>query len=151
MTTDFTLPEIYRSLVLFTDFVVELSKHMNEHVKVTIGRDFSYTFYDVTDYCFTIDLPDGIEDPRQKGVSKKLLVDPIVAMGLFMDSNGLPVSMSISFGNTSHSVTPLPRMKDVKESYGLGILVVAAGKKLSSSIIHKICKKNKLYYRNYIQ
>jgi len=54
-------------------------------------------------------------------------------MGLFMDSNGLPVNMSIFPGNTSDSITLQPTMKDVKESYGLGRLIVVADKGLNSS------------------
>ena len=95
MRTDFTLQDIYRSLDHFADFAVELQRHLNERVKETIGRDLSHAFYDVTNYFFHIDFPDGKDDLRQKGVSKEHRVDPIVAMGLFMDSNGLPVSMSI--------------------------------------------------------
>jgi len=87
----------------------------------------------VTNYFFEIDFPDGDDDLRKKGVSKEHRVDPIVAMGLFMDSNGLPVSMSIFPGNTSDSLTLQPTMKDVKESYGLGRLIVVADKGLNSS------------------
>lgn len=133
MRTDFTLPDVYRSLDYFEDFEVELQQHLNERVKETIGRDLSYAFYDVTNYFFEIDFPDGEDDLRKKGVSKEHRTDPIVAMGLFMDSNGLPVSMSIFPGNTSDSLTLQPTMKDVKESYGLGRLVVVADKGLNSS------------------
>jgi transposase len=133
MRTDFTLPDVYRSLDHFADFEVELQRHLNEQVKETIGRDLSYAFYDVTNYFFEIDFPDGEDDLRKKGVSKEHRTDPIAAMGLFMDSNGLPVSMSIFPGNTSDSLTLQPTMKDVKESYGLGRLVVVADKGLNSS------------------
>lgn len=133
MCTDFTLPDVYRSLDHFADFEVELQRHLNERVKETIGRDLSFAFYDVTNYFFEIDFPDGEDDLRKRGVSKEHRVDPIVAMGLFMDSNGLPVSMSIFPGNTSDSLTLQPTMKDVKESYGLGRLVVVADKGLNSS------------------
>lgn len=133
MHTDFTLPDVYRSLDHFADFEVELQRHLNERVKETIGRDLSYAFYDVTNYYFEIDFPDGEDDLRKRGVSKEHRTDPIVAMGLFMDSNGLPVSMSIFPGNTSDSLTLQPTMKDVKESYGLGRLVVVADKGLNSS------------------
>ena len=57
----------------------------------------------------------------------------ITAMGLFMDENGLPISMSIFPGNTSESLTLQPTMQDVKESYGLGRLVVVADKGLNSA------------------
>ncbi|HWQ73640.1 MAG TPA: IS1634 family transposase [Desulfitobacteriaceae bacterium] len=133
MCTDFTLPDVYRSLDYFDDFAVELQRHLNERVKKTIGRDLSYAFYDVTNYFFEIDVPDGEDDLRKKGVSKEHRTDPIVAMGLFMDSNGLPVNMSIFPGNTSDSLTLQPTMKDVKESYGLGRLIVVADKGLNSS------------------
>lgn len=133
MSTDFTLPDIYRSLDNFADFEVELQRHLNERVKETIGRDLSYAFYDVTNYFFEIDFPDGKDDLRQKGVSKEHRVDPIAAMGLFIDSNGLPVSMSIFPGNTSDTLTLQPTMKDIKESYGLGRLIVVADKGLNSS------------------
>ncbi len=133
MQTDFTLPDLYRSLDHFAGFEVELQRHLNERVKETIGRDLSYAFYDVTNYFFEIDFPDGEDDLRKKGVSKEHRTTPITAMGLFMDSNGLPVSMSIFPGNTSDSLTLQPTMKDVKESYGLGRLVVVADKGLNSS------------------
>ncbi len=133
MRTDFTLPDVYRSLEHFADFEVELQRHLNERIKETMGRDLSYAFYDVTNYFFEIDFPDGEDDLRKKGVSKEHRTDPIAAMGLFMDSNGLPVSMSIFPGNTSDSLTLQPTMKDVKESYGLGRLIVVADKGLNSS------------------
>ena len=106
---------------------------MNEEVKKTIGRDLSHAFYDVTNYFFEIDFPDGEDDLRKRGVSKEHRVDPITAMGLFIDGNGLPVSMSIFPGNTSDSLTLQPTMKDVKESYDLGRIVVVADKGLNSS------------------
>ena len=132
MRTDFTLPDIYRSLDLFAGFEVELQRHLNERVKETIGRDLSHAFYDVTNYFFEIDFPNDEEDLRKRGVSKEHRIDPITAMGLFMDSNGLPISMSIFPGNTSESLTLQPTMNEVKESYSLGRLVVVADKGINS-------------------
>lgn len=133
MRTDFTLPDVYRALDHFAKFEVQLQQHLNEHVKEKIGRDLSYAFYDVTNYFFEIDFPNGESDLRKKGVSKEHRTDPIVAMGLFMDSNGLPVSMSVFPCNTSDSLTLQPTMKDIKESYGLGRLIVVADKGMNSS------------------
>ncbi|MGB4018316.1 MAG: IS1634 family transposase, partial [Syntrophomonadaceae bacterium] len=133
MRTDFILSDIYRSLDYFKDFEVELQRHLNERVKETIGRDLSYAFYDVTNYFFEIDFPSGEDDLRKRGVSKEHRTDPIAAMGLFIDANGLPVNMSIFPGNTSDSLTLQPTMKDVKQSYGLGRLIVVADKGLNSS------------------
>jgi transposase len=133
MKAEFALPDVYRALDQFAGFELELQRHLNEKVKEKIGRDLSHAFYDVTNYYFEIDFPDGEEDLRKRGVSKEHRVDPITAMGLFTDSNGLPVSMSIFPGNTSESTTLQPTMKEVKDSYGLGRLVVVADKGLNSS------------------
>jgi transposase len=133
MKTDFELPDVYRALDQIARFEVELQRRLNEVIKEKIGRDLSHAFYDVTNYYFEIDFPDGDNDLRKRGVSKEHRVDPIAAMGLFMDSNGLPVNMSIFPGNTSESLTLQPTMKDIKESYGLGRLVVVADKGLNTS------------------
>lgn len=133
MITDFTLPDIYRSLDLFAGFEVELQRYLNERIKETIGRDLSHAFYDVTNYYFEIDFPDGEEDLRKRGVSKEHRVDPITAMGLFIDSNGLPISMSIFPGNTSESLTLQPTMNEIKKAYGLGRLVVVADKGINTA------------------
>lgn len=133
MATDFTLQDMYRSLDHFANFELELQRHLNERVKETIGRDLSHAFYDVTNYFFEVDFPDGEGGLRKRGVSKEHRVDPIVGMGLFTDPNGLPVSMSIFPGNTSELLTLQPIMSEVKGSYGFGKLVVVADKGLNSS------------------
>jgi hypothetical protein len=133
MDTDFVLSDVYKALDRFAGFEVDLQRHLNTAVKSGIGRDLTHAFYDVTNYFFHIDFPDGDDDLRKKGVSKEHRLDPIVAMGLFMDGNGLPVSMSVFPGNTSESLTLQPTMEDVKASYGLGRIVVVADKGLNSS------------------
>ena len=133
METNFDLEDVYRSLDNIAGMETELQRHLNEKVKETVGRDLSHAFYDVTNYFFEIDFPDGEDDLRKRGVSKEHRTDPIASMGLFMDKNGLPVNMSIFPGNTSESLTLQPTMKDVKESYGLGRLTVVADKGLNTS------------------
>lgn len=131
--TEFTLPGIYRALDHYADISVQLQHHINERIKKMIGRDLSYVFYDVTNYYFEIDFPDSDEGLRKRGVSKEHRVDPIVQMGLFIDSNGLPISMSLFPGNISDTLTLRPVMKEIKDSFGLGRLIVVADKGLNSS------------------
>ena len=126
------LPDVYRALDHMAAFSVELQQHLDGKVKELIGRDLKYAFYDVTNYFFEIDFPDEDGD-RQRGVSKEHRVDPIVQMGLFVDQNGLPVSMSLFPGNTSDTLTLQPVMLDVKKAYQLQRLVVVADKGLNSS------------------
>ncbi|MDD7281310.1 MAG: IS1634 family transposase [Erysipelotrichaceae bacterium] len=69
----------------------------------------------------------------KKGVSKEHQLTPIVQMGLFMDDRGLPINMQLFPGNTSDSLTLLPLMGKIKESYNLNRIVVVADKGMNSS------------------
>ena len=133
MEAKFTLPDIYSALDRIAECEVGLQRHLNEAVKGFIGRDMGHVFYDVTNCYFEIDFPKSDEDLRQRGVSKEHRLDPIVGFGLLMDANGLPVGMTVFPGNTSEVKTLEPTMRDVKEAYGLGRLVVVADKGLNSS------------------
>lgn len=126
------LHKVYRSLDHMAKFSVALQKHLDARIKELIGRDLRYAFYDVTNYFFEIDFPDEAGD-RQRGVSKEHRIDPIIQMGLFIDPNGLPVSMSLFPGNTSDTLTLQPVMTDLKESYQLQRLIVVADKGLNST------------------
>ena len=144
--TDFDLQDVYRTLDHIGKFESELQKHLNEKVRVLIGRDLSHVFYDVTNYFFEIDFPDADGCLRKRGVSKEHRVDPIVQMGLFMDTNGLPISMSLFPGNTSDCVTLQPAMQQVRAEYGLGRIIVVADKAMNSSKnINKICQNGDGY------
>jgi transposase len=68
------------------------------------NRKSSLVFYDVTNFYFEIEDPDEDTDDekgiRKNGVCKEERKLPIVQMGLFMDDNGLPISIEIFPGNT---------------------------------------------------
>lgn len=136
---NFKLYDVYRALDKFDEVKIELQKYINDQIKELIGRDTSYAFYDVTNYYFDIDFSDE-DGLRQRGVSKEHRISPIVQLGLFIDSNGLPVSMSLFKGNTSDTKTLQPIMREIKDSYNLERLIVVADKGLnSSSNIDYIC------------
>lgn len=143
---DYTLDDLYRSLEIFNKYKVELQKYINDKIKEIIGRDSTYAYYDVTNYYNEIDYPKDENDLRQRGVSKEHRVDPIIQLGLFIDSNGLPISMSLFKGNTSDTKTLQPVMKEIKANYNLNRLVVVADKGLnSSSNINYIVNNNDGY------
>ena len=129
----FTLADSYRALDKFSDVSVRLQKYLNDKIKSIIGRDQSYAFYDVTNYYFEKDFPEPKGEYQQRGVSKEHRTEPIIQLGLFMDSNNLPIAMSTFPGNTSDSITLQPAMADIKASYNLGRLIVVADKGLNSS------------------
>ena len=133
MDVKFTLCDIYRALDRIALFEVGLQRNLNDAVKGFIGRDMAHAFYDVTNCYFEIDFPDAEGGLRQRGVSKEHRMDPIVGLGLLMDANGLPVGMTIFPGNTLESRTLEPTMREVKQAYDLGRLVVVADKGMNSS------------------
>lgn len=129
----FSLADMYRSLDKFSDISISLQVHLNQQIKKIIGRDSSYAFYDVTNYYFEKDFNGPLGTYPQKGVSKEHQLGPIVQLGLFMDSNNLPIAMKTYPGNTSDSITLQPAMADVKKDFNLGRLIVVADKGLNSA------------------
>lgn len=127
------LPHVYRSLDQIAAVGPRLQQHLHERIRSTVGRDLRYAYYDLTNYFFEIDEADPDGELRRKGVSKEHRVDPIVQMGLFLDSRGLPVAMSLFPGNTSETSTLQPMMQDLKKAYGLERLIVVADKGINSS------------------
>lgn len=145
LSCDFELADIYRALTKFDDLKIDMQKYLNDRIKENIGRNGEYAYYDVTNYYFEIDTPDD-NGLRQRGVSKEHRVDPIVQMGLFIDDNALPISMSLFKGNTADTKTLQPVMKEIKQNYNLKRLIVVADKGLNSSLnINYIINNNDGY------
>lgn len=92
--TDFSLTDVYRSLPFFQKYQSSLQLWIHEHIQQNYGRDTSLVYYDVTNFYFEIDEPNEM---LRKGISKEHRSDPIVQMGLFMDTNGLPISYGLFF------------------------------------------------------
>lgn len=121
--TDFSLDDVYRSLPFFKKYQSDLQLWLHEHIRQHYGRDTSLVYYDVTNYYFEIDEPNEM---LRKGVSKEHRPDPIVQMGLFMDTNGLPISYGLFSGNTLDKQTLIPMMGKLQDEYSLGRIIVVA-------------------------
>lgn len=120
---DFSLPDIYRSLEFFKKYKNALMLWIHEHIRAGYGRDTSLVYYDVTNYYFEIDKADEM---RRKGVSKEHRPDPIVQMGLFMDTEGIPIYYGLFSGNTPDKQTLIPMMGRLLDRYALGRIIVVA-------------------------
>lgn len=143
---DFELHHVYRALDKLNEVKIELQKFISDQIKSIVGRDSSYAYYDVTNYYTEINFPSNEEDLRQRGVSKEHRLDPIIQLGLFIDNNGLPISMSLFKGNTADTKTLQPIMQEIKHHYQLHRLIVVADKGLNStSNINYIVNNNDGY------
>ena len=120
--TNFSLKEIYNALTYIEPYkdtlIQEQYKPNNECI-----------FYDVTNYYFEIDDND---DFRKKGVNKEHRPNPIVQMGLFMDSLGLPMSYGLFPGNTNDCLTLKPMVQKLQKNYSVGRVIVVADKGLNT-------------------
>ena len=92
-----------------------------ERIEKLYSRDTSLVYYDVTNYYFEIDKQD---DLRRKGYSKEHRRDPIVQMGLFLDTDGIPLTYGLYPGNILDKQTLIPMMHQVRKQYDLGRFIV---------------------------
>ena len=110
-----SLHQIYRALEIIAKendfFQAELYKNSQS----VIERKKEVLYYDCTNYYFEIEEEDEF---RKYGFSKEHRPNPIVQMGLFMDSDGIPLSFSVFDGNLNEqpSMTPLEQkiIKDLR-------------------------------------
>lgn len=140
----FSLDDVYRCLSFFYKHKNALLLSVHEHVQQLYGRDTSLVYYDVTNYYFEIDGPEGFQRRnkdcpgaipdglRKKGVCKEHRPDPIVQMGLFIDNNGLPITYRLFPGNTNDCLTYRPNLSQIKKDFGLGRAVVVADKGMAT-------------------
>ncbi len=121
--------DVYRALDYFAAFRKELLLHLHEQVRIHYKRKTDVVFYDVTNYYFEIDQED---DFRRKGFCKSNSRNPLVQMGLLLDSDAIPITYSLFRGNTHDSQTMMPLLQDTRREYGLGRIIVVADKALNS-------------------
>jgi transposase len=97
------------------------------------GLDTTTTYFDGTNFYFEIDKED---DLRRKGPSKENRKDPIVGMGLLLDSRQIPIGMKLYPGNQSEMPLIREIIRDLKSRNNIrGRTVQVADKGLN-------CAKN---------
>ena len=112
---------------------VELFTVQTKHV---FGIDTSKNYFDCTNFYFEIDRED---DFRRKGPSKENRKEPIVGLGLLLDSHQIPVGMKMFPGNESEK--PVLRdviglLKSQNNINGKTIHVADKGLNCTKNIIH---------------
>ena len=127
--TDFSLKEVYNALTYIEPFKESLQSYIYDHIQQQYKPKNECVFYDVTNYYFEIDDND---DFRKKGVNKEHRPNPIVQMGLFMDSLGLPMCYGLFPGNTNDCLTLKPMVQKLQKNYSIGKVIVVADKGLNT-------------------
>ena len=127
--THFSLKEVYNALTYIEPFKEQLQSYIYDHIQEQYKPNNECIFYDVTNYYFEIDDND---DFRKKGVCKEHRPNPIVQMGLFMDSLGLPMCYGLFSGNTNDCLTLKPMVQKLQKNYSVGRVIVVADKGLNT-------------------
>jgi thiol-disulfide isomerase/thioredoxin len=128
--TKFSLNDVYRCLTQVVTFKDGLKLHLHRQMKNKFGRSTDLVYYDVTNYYFETDRQDEM---KRKGVSKEHRPDPIVQMGLLMDTKGIPVSYDLFPGNTNDCETLMPILDKVKKDYEIDRTIVVADKGVNTA------------------
>lgn len=140
---NFSLDDVYRSLDYFNNYKEELEILLWNNTKDTYKRDASTTYYDCTNYYFEINYNDTdlvdeegniIEkNYRKRGPEKNHRPDPIIEMGLLMDSKDIPLAYDLFPGNESEKLSLRPIHNRTKAKFNLDRTVVVADRGLNTS------------------
>lgn len=139
----FELSDIYKSLDYFKDYKEEIETLIWNNTKNSYNRDTSNTYYDCTNYYFEINYNDDdlvdeegnilVKNYRKRGPEKNHRPDPIIELGLLMDSNDIPLAYNLFPGNESEKLSLRPLFKNTKAKFGLGRTIVVADRGLNTS------------------
>lgn len=127
---DFTLESVYRCLSYLAKLSAKLPQYLNRKIRENYGRNTETVYYDVTNYYFEMDEED---DYRRKGVGKDKYGVPIIQMGLFLDSDGLPILYKLFPGNTHDSMTLRGMARTIRTEYELGRIIVVGDSAIGSA------------------
>lgn len=121
----------------------KIERLLYKNTRDQYNRDTSTTYYDCTNFYFEIEYNDEdvVDDEgniirnglRKRGPEKNKRPDPIVEMGLLMDSDGIPLAYNIFPGNESEKLSLRPVTSRVRRDYGIERTIVVADRGLNTS------------------
>ena len=133
---------VYDALDVIYENRYKIIQRLNTCISRGIGRSVDNVYYDVTNFFFETENPDGdILDEagdviqkglRKMGVSKENRNQPIVQVGLFLDSNGIPISIKSFPGNTLDHLTLRSAMQSTVNMLGLDRFIMVADRGMYS-------------------
>ena len=140
--TTFGLEDVYRALSLLSIHIDDIQAQVWKNSQKVMKRNTRVIFYDCTNYYFEIEGNDKdyvdtetgeiIIGLRKRGKSKEHRPNPIVQMGLLMDSNGIPLSFIIFPGNESEQPSLRKIEETVAQKFGLNEFIISTDAGLGS-------------------
>lgn len=115
---DFEYVHMLRTMDILEQNYDDYLSHLFQHSNEIVPRDTSVCYFDCTNYYFEVETYDDdyvdevtgevIKGLRKYGPSKEHRTTPIVEMGLFIDSRGIPLSMCINSGSDNEQTCAIP-------------------------------------------
>ena len=157
MENTFDYHHILRHLDVLVDNFDAYMEHLFANSNNVVKRNTSVCYYDCTNYFFECEHEDdAYVDPvtgeifrglRKYGPSKEHRPTPIVQMGLFMDGNGIPISMCINPGSQNEQLSAVPLEHKITKMFGSDKFIYCADGGLGS---YPIREYNSMGERAYI-
>lgn len=126
-TFDFSHQDILRFMDILSENYDAYLTHLFQASNRIIKRDTSICYFDCTNFYFEKENEDEdffdevtgelIKGLLKYGVSKEHRPNPIVQMGLFMDADGIPLSMCINPGSDNESICAVPAEKKMLDMF----------------------------------
>lgn len=126
----FELHDIYRALSVIAEGSDYIQSRLFKNSTAIQKRNTQVIYYDCTNFYFEIR---NAKDDKQYGMSKENRPLPIVGLGLFMDSDGIPISFSIYPGNRNEQMTMIPLEEKMLSMFDMSKFVVCTDAGLSSA------------------
>lgn len=137
-TYDFSLHQLYSGLEYIGSEYEKIIEIYNHQIRQKYRINTSHTYFDCTNFYFEIDRED---DFRRKGPSKEKKKEPIVGLGLLLDSHQIPIGMRMYPGNESEKPVlrnVIDELKQRSSITGRTIQVADKGLNCINNILHAL-------------
>lgn len=134
----FSLDQLYAGLAYIGSEYEKIIEIYNHQASRKYPFDTSRSYFDCTNFYFEIDREDGF---RRKGPSKENRKEPIVGLGLLLDTRQVPIGMKMYPGNASEAPVIRNVIDDLKQRgniTGRTIRVADKGLNCFENILHAL-------------
>lgn len=140
---DFQLNDVYRALDIISKEEKSLQTWIFNHSKEAYNRNLKHSYFDCTNYYFEIENNDEdlLDEEgniiqkgyRKRGPEKNHRPDPIIELGLLMDTTGIPLSYDLFPGNESEKLHLRPILNRSRREFGFQRTILVADRGLNTS------------------
>jgi transposase len=126
----YCLYDVYRALSVIAEESDFIQSELYKNSNFIHPRDKRILYYDCTNYYFEIE--EECESKRY-GKSKENRPNPIVTMGLFMDTDGIPLAFDIFPGNQNEQTTLRPLESRIIQDFNCSEFIFCSDSGLGSA------------------